>query len=128
MSIHTAASYLITSGFAHGGMSQTGKQWTEQHYRASQACTLGYEIHALGVTAINGISLERPASGCGVLNLDAQLGQHVYQVPDIKYIRYVLYRHLIRGKQYGTKNLQDLVLGALRTDGPLKSVTSLYKK
>ena len=109
-------------------MSQTGQQRTQQHYRSAQSGALGYKVHALGVTAVNGIGLECPASGSGVIDLDTQIGQHVYQVPYIQDVRNVLYRHLIRSEQYGTKNLQDLVLGALRTDGPLKSVTSLYKK
>jgi len=128
MGIHATASYLVTSGLAYGGMSQTCEQRSQKHDRSAQTGALGYEIHALGIPAVYLIGLECPAAGCGVLYVYAQLGEHVYEVPHIQYVRNVTYLHLIGGEQYGTKDLQDLVLGALRADGPFQSVTSFNQK
>ena len=96
MGIHTAAANLVTSGLAHCSVSQTGQQRSKKHDRSAQSGAFGHKVHALGITAVNVIGLECPASGSGVLHLDAQICKHVYQVPDIKDIRYVLYRHLIK--------------------------------
>ena len=46
----------------------------------------------------------------------------------IKDVRNILHRHLIGRKQYGTEYLEHLILGSLRTYGPLKATASLYQK
>src|SRR5690606_484845 len=128
MGIQSTSSDLVPSGFGNISFAKPGQQGSHQHDGAPQGAAVFLELGGLQVLQIYVLCLKGIASLPLLFNLNTEVDQKLDQFVDIHDVGNVVYDNFFLGEQYGTNNLQCLVLCSLGSDFSLQLVSPFYSK
>lgn len=128
MRIQPAASYLVSSRLGNHSLAEACHHRAYQHNRTTQAGAPFQELVAFQIGEIHIGCPETIRVDTLLRYRDTHIPHQLDKVVDVQYVRYVVHRHLFRGKQRGADNLQHLVLRSLRIDISRKAMSTFYYK